>query len=218
MTHKNLASLDMNYLLIENYKKLKITEEELVVVLMVRHLLEEGNTFITGNLLSLKMNYDENTLDDILVSLLKKGYLEYVESSDGGLRSSIEPLLKILYKEFERSVIGSEINTDREAKANIVSLYKKFEKTFGRSLAPIELHRIDEWIGSFGYTIDQIEFALKEAKVQNVLNIKYIDKILNNSKKREDIKKEGYTFRGEDSQIEGDVDDVIEILKTKWTK
>ena len=211
MTPKNLASLDLNYILLENYKKLKITEAELTVILMISHLLNEGNNLITNTILSYKMNYSEEELDDIIVSLMKKGFLTYV-------KSSLEPLNKILYKEFEISILGNGIKDDKIRKEQISKLYNKFEKEFGRSLAPVELQKIDEWLGSDGYTIDEVEFALKDAKINNALSIKYIDKILFNQKRREDIKQEGYSFRSEENNVNEDVDDVIEILKTKWTK
>lgn len=218
MTPKNLASLDLNYILLENYKKLKITEAELTVILMISHLLNEGNNLITNTILSYKMNYSEEELDDIIVSLMKKGFLTYVSTPEGGLKSSLEPLNKILYKEFEISILGNGIKDDKNRKEQISKLYNKFEKEFGRSLAPVELQKIDEWLGSDGYTIDEVEFALKDAKINNALSIKYIDKILFNQKRREDIKQEGYSFRSEENNVNEDVDDVIEILKTKWTK
>lgn len=218
MTPKNLASLDLNYILLENYKKLKITEAELTVILMISHLLNEGNNLITNTILSYKMNYSEEELDDIIVSLMKKGFLTYVSTPEGGLKSSLEPLNKILYKEFEISILGNGIKDDKIRKEQISKLYNKFEKEFGRSLAPVELQKIDEFLGSDGYTIDEVEFALKDAKINNALSIKYIDKILFNQKRREDIKQEGYSFRSEENNVNEDVDDVIEILKTKWTK
>lgn len=218
MTPKNLASLDLNYILLENYKKLKITEAELTVILMISHLLNEGNNLITNTILSYKMNYSEEELDDIIVSLMKKGFLTYVSTPEGGLKSSLEPLNKILYKEFEISILGNGIKDDKIRKEQISKLYNKFEKEFGRTLAPVELQKIDEWLGSDGYTIDEVEFALKDAKINNALSIKYIDKILFNQKRREDIKQEGYSFRSEENNVNEDVDDVIEILKTKWTK
>jgi DNA replication protein len=193
MTPKNLASLDLNYILLENYKKLKITEAELTVILMISHLLNEGNNLITNTILSYKMNYSEEELDDIIVSLMKKGFLTYVSTPEGGLKSSLEPLNKILYKEFEISILGNGIKDDKIRKEQISKLYNKFEKEFGRSLAPVELQKIDEWLGSDGYTIDEVEFALKDAKINNALSIKYIDKILFNQKRREDIKQEGYS-------------------------
>lgn len=218
MTPKNFASLDLNFLLLENYKKLGISEPELAVIFMISHLLNQGNLLITNNLLALKMNYQETQIDDIVVSLIKKGFLEFAEAPNGGIKTSLEPLNKILYKEFEISILGNGINDDKIRKEQISKLYKKFEKEFGRSLAPVELQKIDEWVGQENYTIDQVEFALKEAKINNALTIKYIDKILFNQKRREDIQQEGYSFRSEESSINEDVEDVIEILKTKWTK
>ena len=218
MTPKNFASLDLNYLLLDNYKKLKITEHELVVVLMIYHLLNQGNILITNNLLSLKMNLSEDYIDDIVVSLMKKGFLEYAEAPGGGLRSSLEPLNKILYKELELSILGNGLKEDKIKNEQISKLYKKFEKDFTRQLAPVELQKIDEWLMADKYTIDEVEFALKEAKLNNALSIKYIDKVLFNNKKRQDIAAEGYSFRSEERQVTEDVDDVIEILKTKWTK
>ena len=218
MTPKNLASLDLNYILLENYKKLKITEAELTVILMISHLLNEGNLLITNTILSYKMNYSEEELDDIIVSLMKKGFLTFVSTPEGGLKSSLEPLNKLLYKEFEISILGNGIKDDKIRKEQISKLYNKFEKEFGRSLAPVELQKIDEWLGSDGYTIDEVEFALKDAKINGGLSIKYIDKILFNQKRREDIKQEGYSFRNEENNVNEDVEDVIEILKTKWTK
>ena len=164
------------------------------------------------------MNYSEEELDDIIVSLMKKGFLTFVSTPEGGLKSSLEPLNKLLYKEFEISILGNGIKDDKIRKEQISKLYNKFEKEFGRSLAPVELQKIDEWLGSDGYTIDEVEFALKDAKINGGLSIKYIDKILFNQKRREDIKQEGYSFRNEENNVNEDVEDVIEILKTKWTK
>ena len=185
---------------------------------MISHLLNEGNELITNSLLSLKMNYSEEQIDDIVVSLLSKGFLEYTEGTKGGLKSSLEPLNKILYKELELSILGGGIKEDKILKEKVSKLYKKFEKDFSRSLAPVEMQKIDEWISVDKYSIDEIEFALKEAKLNNALTIKYIDKVLFNNKKRQDIATEGYSFRSEERQVNNDVDDVIEILKTKWTK
>lgn len=218
MTSRNYSSLDLNYLLLEYYKKLNITEQELVVILMIDHLLEDGNKFITNNLIALKMNMSEEEIDEIVCSLIKKNFLEYKESSKGGLKSSLEPLNKLLYKEFELRVLGSDMNEDKIRKEQIKKLYKSFEDDFGRSLAPVELHKIDEWVGVDGYTIDEVSFALKEAKINNALSIKYIDKILYNMKKREDIQNEGFSFRTEDRKVDADVEDIIDILNTKWTK
>ena len=130
----------------------------------------------------------------------------------------LEPLNKILYRELELSILGNGLKEDKILSEQITKLYKKFEKDFSRSLAPVEIQKIDEWISVDKYSIDEIEFALKESKLNNALSIKYIDKVLFTNKKRQDIETEGYSFRSEDRSVNTDVDDVIEILKTKWTK
>ena len=135
------------------------------------------------------MNFDEVTIDDIVVSLLMKGFLEYQDGSNGGIRTSLEPLNKILYRELELSILGNGLKEDKILSEQITKLYKKFEKDFSRSLAPVEIQKIDEWISVDKYSIDEIEFALKEAKLNNALSIKYIDKVLFTNKKRQDIEK-----------------------------
>ena len=55
-------AIDFRFLLLENYKKLKISENQLAIILMIDHLLSQGNPFITADLLSLKMSLDRNIL------------------------------------------------------------------------------------------------------------------------------------------------------------
>ena len=44
---KNEA-LDFNYLLLDNYKKLNLTENDVATLLMMDHLINDGNLFITA--------------------------------------------------------------------------------------------------------------------------------------------------------------------------
>ena len=67
-------ALDFRYLLLENYKKLKISENELATIFVIDHLIAQGNPFVTADLLSLKMSLDVKEIDKILASLLKKKF------------------------------------------------------------------------------------------------------------------------------------------------
>lgn len=67
-------ALDFKYLLLENYKRLKISELELATIFMIDHLINQGNPFVNADLLSLKMNLDVKEIDKILASLLKRNY------------------------------------------------------------------------------------------------------------------------------------------------
>ena len=39
-------AVDFHFLLLENYKKLKISENQLAIILMMDHLISYGDTFI----------------------------------------------------------------------------------------------------------------------------------------------------------------------------
>ena len=55
--NSSMVAVDFHYLLLEQYKKLGISESDLIVLLMVDHLILQGNDLVTADLLSLKMNY-----------------------------------------------------------------------------------------------------------------------------------------------------------------
>ena len=57
------------------------------------------------------------------------------------------------------------------------NVYSTIEKEFGRTLSPIECETIKGWIDS-NISSDLIKEALKEAVLNGVTNLKYIDKIL----------------------------------------
>ena len=70
-------AIDFRYLLIENYRKLKLNENELATIFVIDHLISQGNPFVTADLLSLKMTLDIKEIDKILAKLLTKGMFEY---------------------------------------------------------------------------------------------------------------------------------------------
>ena len=59
-------AIDFRYLLIENYRKLKLSENEVTTIFVIDHLIGQGNPFITADLLSLKMTLDVKEIDKIL--------------------------------------------------------------------------------------------------------------------------------------------------------
>ena len=72
---KNMV--DFNYLLLEKYKKLGLNESEVTTLMLINKLLSEGNDFITADLLSLKMTLSVKEIDNILVNLLNRKFIEY---------------------------------------------------------------------------------------------------------------------------------------------
>jgi DNA replication protein len=191
-TQDSIQAVDFRYILLDDYKKLGISEEELSVIMMVDHLLRRGNDLVTADLLSLKMNYKTAAIDAILVSLVKKGLLEYEVSADKKDRANL-------------------LSAERAETLN--RLYAYFEKRMNRTLSPIELDTISSWLDD-NYGETAIKDALEDALSAGKRTMKSIDKILRSGRAREDVAKEGYTAVND--KWSKDIEKTIEIAKTKW--
>jgi len=210
----SLNAIDFKYLLLEYYKKLQLNEEEAFTLLLIDHLLMQGNKFITGENLSLKMSVDSTKVDEILVSLSTKGYLTYDVLDNGDMQASIEPLKGRLYREFEKDFAKNKQNlNDVERNRLLTELYSYFERRLGRVLSPIENEYISKWLDD-AYTSEMIKNALEDCIAAGKKNIKTIDKALRSNRVREDIKKEGYSGVNEDWNKS--IEETIAIAKTKW--
>ena len=73
MTKTSAISLiSFRSMILDCYKKLGLNENELVVILMIDHLLEQGNTLITGDALSMKMKLSAPEIDAISNQIAQK--------------------------------------------------------------------------------------------------------------------------------------------------
>lgn len=205
--------IDMEYVLLENYKKLGITETELAVIFMIQHLLKQGNTLVTQELLALKMTLSIQDIDQVLSHLLSKRLIEF-ESDNGEMKTTLKPLELRLYREFEVALLKRrEESLEKGFDTQVQNIYGVFEKEFGRTLSPAEFQKIREWI-SLGYEEDVIIDALHEALDANKKSIRSIDKILLKKTARKDIQKEGYSAISEGWNK--DIEKTIQIASEKW--
>ena len=205
--------IDMEYVLLENYKKLGITETELAVIFMIQHLLKQGNTLITQELLALKMTLSIQDIDQVLSHLLSKRLIEF-ESDNGEMKTTLKPLEQRLYREFEVALLKRrEESLEKGFDTQVQNIYGVFEKEFGRTLSPAEFQKIREWI-SLGYEEDVIIDALHEALDANKKSIRSIDKILLKKTARKDIQKEGYSAISEGWTK--DIEKTNQIASEKW--
>ena len=204
-------AVDFRFLLLENYKKLKISENELAVIFMIDHLVSQGNPFITADLLSLKMSLDVKEIDTIIADLLTRGFMEYA-TLNGRTVTSLNPLKEKLFSNFAISV--SKEAENKKAKEEMLSnIYQSFEAELGRTLQPMEISTIREWV-DLGYSDEIIINALKEALAQGKKSIKSVDKVLLSWAKREELETEGKTTIK--NNWNEDLEETIRIAKTPW--
>ncbi len=208
-----MDAIDFRYILLDTYKKLGINENELAVILMLDHLIRGNNQFITADLLSLKMTLKTKDIDSILASLLKKEYIAY-DLTKEGMRTSIEPLKKKLYEQFQHELAKNQANLVSADRAEALNrLFAYFEKRLNRTLSPLENDLISSWLDD-GYREEDITSALEDTLASNHRSMKYVDKMLRTARRREDIEKEGYS--GINDVWDKDIEKTIEIAKTKW--
>ncbi len=209
----SMEALDFRYLLLEYYKKLGIKEDMLTVILMIDHLSKQNNTFITADILSLKMNLKVDELDSILAEMLKRDFLSY-DMKGKEMVTTLEPLRQKLYKVFQLAVTKDKQNLASEERAIILQrLYSYFEKRLKRTLSPIESDMFSTWLDD-GYGEEEIQSALEESIATGKKTFKTIDRNLRTFRRRGDIDSEGYSTV--DDSWNKDLAKTIEIANTKW--
>lgn len=212
MTTVQMEALDFRYLLLEYYKKLKINENELAVILMIDHLLGQKNTLITPDLLSLKMNLSQKELDKILVSLIDRNLIVYDIGKK--IKISLKPLHKKLYDTFQVALAKEqEISSDEAKSASLKNIYEVFEKQLKRPLTPLEFSLIGEWVND-GFDDETIIKALNDCLAKGKKTLKSVDRLLVQWKIRDDMEKEGISNVKE--AWDDDIQKTLEIAKAKW--
>lgn len=208
-------AIDFRFLLIENYKKLKINEVELATIFVIDHLIGQGNPFVTSDLLSLKMSLDVKEIDKVLAGLITKGFFEYKTIGKKTV-ATLEPLKQKLYREFQIYLSKEEEEKSSQRIAEeLENIYQTFEKLLGRSLSPVEIAKIHEWV-SYGYSDKMIIDALKEALSKGKKSLRSVDKILLSWAQRDDLMSEGHTPLND--EWDKNLEETIKIAKTPWIK
>ncbi len=171
--------------LLMNYKDLKINEKELIFLSM---LMSSDNDIIFDPVyFSQRLSFELNEIMEIISNLSTKNYLEInVKKENNKMKEYLN--IAPFYEKLLLMIIDEEVENTQES-----TIYSTIEEEFGRTLSPIEYETISGWLNA---KIDEglIKEALKEAVLNGVNNLKYIDKILyewtkKGYKKAQDVRK-----------------------------
>lgn len=177
--------VNFTYLLIEFYKVLGLSENELAVILVIEHLSQQENDLITAPMISLKMNLSEKEIDEILAKLYTAKMIE-IETKGNRTLTSLKPLQDMVYKAFQRSIFSEEeIEKDRELDEVRRRVLAEMEKLLNRTLSPIEVDRVNSWITE-GVSEDIIMNSILDAKAKNQTSINNVDRYILYRMRRED--------------------------------
>ena len=171
-------AIDFRYLLLENYKQLKLNETEVATIFVIDHLINLGNPMVTADLLALRMTMKTHEIDKVLASLLSKGMIDFVMVNKS-LNTTLEPLKKKLYKQFQINLASEQtLSASKKTEESLNNIFTKFQEYLGRTLSPLEVSKIREWL-AMGYSEDNIVSALKEAIRQKKKALKFKRKTAN---------------------------------------
>lgn len=211
-----IQQLDYKYILIENYKAFNLSENELVVLLLIDNVEKESPSLITAEQLVLKMNLEEKEIDNILVSLLDRKFISY-ETYNGILITSLNPLKERIVEYIKNSFLNTPTEELLEiSESDGRTIFEEFESKLNRSLTPLEIDSIRMWF-SEGVSKDVIISALNEcaAKTKRI-TIKAVDKMIIKMMQSNDIRKEGYSAVNEKNKK--DIEETIAIASYNWVK
>jgi len=202
--------INWKLLLINYYKNLYLQENEVMVILMIDLCLQRNITFVSPDMLALKMNYTVAEIDKIYASLSARGYVVN-KTENNKLITSLDGIKDVLMSQF---IMENSKKNDTPSE-DIDNIYSLFENEFGRALTPFEIDTIRDWVES-GYTLELIKSALGEAIRNKVRSIRYVDKVLLNYRQQEEIRNEGNTTISD--KWRKDIDETMSIAQTRWVK
>jgi len=187
-------NLTIPRILFRNYKKLGLTEEELLILIC---LINNGEkTVYNPNIFIEELDMDKYKAMQLLNDLTEKNIINIkLENNNCGKKEEYI-YIDLLYNKLYNLILD---NNPPEEQNNNKDIYLKFETELGRTISPTEIELINDWLHD-GITQEIIEEALKEAVLNNVRNFRYIDRIIYNWKNKgirtkNDIIKEKKNYR-----------------------
>lgn len=166
-------------ILFKNYKKLNITEEELVVLIFI---IDYGDNKIVYNpeLFVRELGMDKYRAMQLINDLTTKNIITIkVEKNDAGKMEEYI-YIDLFYTKLFNLILDSK--EEKIEKFN-TEIFTVFEQELGRTISPMEVEKIREWLND-GLGEDLIKEALKEAVYKNARSINYINSILYNWKQK----------------------------------
>ncbi|GEC89927.1 MULTISPECIES: DnaD domain-containing protein [Brevibacillus] len=182
------GATSVSNLLLKMYKRMSLTDDEMMLLIHLLSFQQEGNRFPTLTELEERMSMTSRRLIQSLQKLLKEDWItidEFIDPQTGMRHEqyNLTPLYKKLYQTWrEQQADPRSMDPYMEVAVSLdaepVAIYARFEQAFGRPLAPFELENIHMWTEQDGYQEELILTALREAATVGKLHIRYIDRIL----------------------------------------
>lgn len=173
------GSVEVPTLLLLYYKKIGLSDQELVFVMHVKHALDRGENFPNLKHIGYYMDVELDTIYQIIQNLIENKNLtiETIKTEEGKATDKFS--LDLLWEKLFMQLTHQKQDIHEKEQVNEQQkLYQMFEQEFGRPLSPIEVETLMMWLHEDKYAPELIQMALKEAVLAQAYSFKYIDRIL----------------------------------------
>lgn len=164
-----------------NMGKLGITGDEVVVLIFIINM--GPRVLYDPEMISKGTGINRIRVLEVINGLISKGILAIVVKKNGSSKKMEEFISTDLFYEKMRGVLLGGTNRANVKREEQTDLFSMFEKEFGRTLSSMEYEIIRGWV-SDDMPSDLVREALREATYNGVSNLRYIEKIILDWKKR----------------------------------
>ena len=164
-----------------NMGKLGITGDEVVVLIFIINM--GPRVLYDPEMISKGTGINRIRVLEVINGLISKGILAIVVKKNGSSKKMEEFISTDLFYEKMRGVLLGGTNRANGKREEKTDLFSMFEKEFGRTLSSMEYEIIRGWV-SDDMPSDLVREALREATYNGVSNLRYIEKIILDWKKR----------------------------------
>ena len=188
--------LDFNTLLLTTYKELGLNEQEYVLLVLLARLLKTNPSGWTFSDISTHMTIDEANCSVLFINLVERQYITVSSKMDERGKRFEEYSIAPLFEKIEtllRQQKTQATSTQRE------EIFSMIEQEFG-ILSPLDIETIHLWMTEDNFDPELIKLAIREMNSYQIKSIRYIDKILQDWKKKniktvEEAKRQLIAFR-----------------------
>lgn len=164
-----------------NMGKLGITGDEVLVLIFIINM--GPRVLYDPEMISKGTGINRIRVLEVINGLISKGILAIVVKKNGSSKKMEEFISTDLFYEKMRGVLLGGTNRANVKMEEQTDLFSMFEKEFGRTLSSMEYEIIRGWV-SDDMPSDLVREALREATYNGVSNLRYIEKIILDWKKR----------------------------------
>ena len=174
--------------LLAHYREIGVTNDELLVYLQFKRLIDQGNQFPDAAVIAKSLGESTNAVFQRLHEMLAKKLLtiESITADDQKIhdRYNFYGLYDKLAVALKKQPVSTQASEQATSENSRQKVFRAIQTEFGRDLSPIEMESISKWFDEDHYEPEVIELALREAVLRQVYNLTYMDRILLNWQKR----------------------------------